>query len=1038
MLGDIDAMDVPVRIPLATPPPPPPPTSDEPLPIVVACRLKPNPSNEPTALWCHHATLENATLTFLNPDPAQSASGGGNPSTVSENFHYVLNESTSQETVFQTCIAQFLPLVQVGYDLTLMTYGPAGAGKTHTLVGSDLPLAMNESDFGLVPRVIRQLFHDLNQADHGPNLERVWARVSFMDVDNDQIRDLLSNDGLNRVDFEVNPDPQHKDFGRNTVLRGLTVIDCHGTEDVLRCLEIGLTVHRIRLNSSHDILSDLARGSHNIFSAQFIQQYREGEVIKRVTSTLRFVDLAPSDQLFSPHSRLPPGPKTINHGLLALTNVVSALGDARLNTSTPFYNDSLLTKILTDALGGSSLMVLFCCVSPLERDLTETVSALEFARKASNIRNQPRPNVSFLSSNQGRRDSEMSGMRSASINHGVLPPISTYSNSKPSSLIGFPAEPPLLAPAQSVINSPPSAMLNDPVLLAIHIQQLQLQQHYNQILASRTNSNTWINPQLVSQPPLIPPGPPGSTFHPIPLPGNATSLSNSSLASPFALHSPLPVSYYMSAPPPDPASVPVSIDTEELERMNRELPNIEDGDLNEEDPKIANVVRQKLESIVEESESPLANSSVKIRSSPSDSDSPSELSEPEEDSEEEDFDSEASVNSCNERPNLEDIWSQVRDETDKVTTKYQLDLLTVLRLADGGGKVSNEKSQQVKHLEETNLRLTQQLQIESLHKQSLESELCQMMKNMEVVSAQFQELEKKSLENPSPLHSSSKSISSTCALANGPAVIPPDPWRQSISLNADLLRTAKDKLIEERAILEEEFQNVKRRLVDTQDDKLLYEATLTDLEASEAKRAQLDELLLGCDWAIDFKNDLRNGQAIDYSTANSDFSDELLMKVICELVPEERNALIHKFLNRCVDLRVEQAVLERHCDTLTFNIEEYKRESNNLFHRLVLKSQKYKEALKTQERENAKKTKVLTNIIEELREEVRNLEERKKDLKQNNHLLMNFYRHHRHCGNNSSGALAKEATKTTPTSNKPSVEIRDQKLVISKPDNPPR
>lgn len=1023
-------MDIPVGVPaVAASYPSSPPPADEPLPIVVACRLKPNPSNEPTALWCHHAPLENATLTFLNPNPSPNGSKG-HDATLSENFHYVLNESTSQETVFHTCIDQFLALVQVGYDLTLMAYGPAGAGKTHTLVGSDLPLAMNESDFGLIPRVIRQLFHDMTRPDPNQSgLERVWARVSFMDVDNDQIRDLLSNDGLNRVDFELNQDPQHKDYGRNTVLRGLTVIECHGTEDVLRCLEIGLTVHRIRLNSSHDILSDLARGSHNIFSVEFIQQYREGEVIKRVSSTLRFVDLAPSDQLFSPHSRLPPGPKTINHGLLALTNVVSALGDARLNTSTPFYNDSLLTKILSDALGGSSLMVMFCCVSPLERDLTETVSALEFARKVSNIRNQPRPNVSFISSDHGRRDSEMSGMRSASINHGVLPPISTYSSSKPSSLLGFPPEP---SAQSTMVHSPPSMMLNDPMLLAIHIQQLQLQQHYNQILASRTNGNTWINPQLVSQPPLIPPGPPGSAFHPIPPQVIATtSLSNSSLASPFAMHSPLPVSYYLSAPPQDPASVPVSIDTEELERMNRELPHLEDGDLNEEDPKIANGVRQKLESIVEESESPLANSSVKIRSSPSDSESHSELSDPEE-SEEEDFDSEASIDSCNEKPNLDEMWSQVREQTDAITSKYQLDLLTVLRLEKGDENVVSDEKSQLKYLEETNLRLTKQLEIESLQKKSLESELCQMMKNMEVVSAQFQELEKKSLENPSP--GSSKSVSKD---VNG-EVISQDPWTQSISLNADLLRNAKDKLMEERAFLEEEFQNIKRRLVETQDDKLLYEATLTDLEASEAKRAQLDELLLGCDWAIDFKNDLRNGRAIDYSTANSDFSDELLMKVICELVPEERNALIHKFLNRCVDLRVEQAVLERHCDTLTFNIEEYRRESNNLFHRLVLKSQKYKEALKTQERENAKKTKVLTNIIEELREEVRNLEERKKDLKQNNHLLMNFYRHHRHCANSSGGASAKEATKATPNANKPSVEIRDQKLVISKPENLPR
>ena len=61
--------------------------------------------------------------------------------------------------MYKTTVEQFVDLVLDGYDLTVAAYGQSGAGKTHSLLGSDLPFAMNEADFGLVARVVRDLFH---------------------------------------------------------------------------------------------------------------------------------------------------------------------------------------------------------------------------------------------------------------------------------------------------------------------------------------------------------------------------------------------------------------------------------------------------------------------------------------------------------------------------------------------------------------------------------------------------------------------------------------------------------------------------------------------------------------------------------------------------------------------------------------------------------------------------------------------------------------------------------------------------------------
>ena len=59
---------------------------------------------------------------------------------------------------------------------------------------------------------------------------------------------------------------------------------------------------------------------------------------------------------------------SINSGLHALGNVISALGDpakARKTTHIP-YRDSKLTRLLQDSLGGNAYTLMIACVSPTE------------------------------------------------------------------------------------------------------------------------------------------------------------------------------------------------------------------------------------------------------------------------------------------------------------------------------------------------------------------------------------------------------------------------------------------------------------------------------------------------------------------------------------------------------------------------------------------------------------------------------------------------------------------------------------------------
>ncbi|KAH0830717.1 kinesin-domain-containing protein [Lanmaoa asiatica] len=113
-----------------------------------------------------------------------------------------------------------------------------------------------------------------------------------------------------------------------------------------------------------------------------------------IVSKFHFVDLAGSERLkrtAAAGERIKEG-ISINSGLLALGNVISALGDpsrARSHTSSHVpYRDSKLTRLLQDSLGGNAHTLMIACVSPTEWNAGETVNTLKYANRARNIKNR--------------------------------------------------------------------------------------------------------------------------------------------------------------------------------------------------------------------------------------------------------------------------------------------------------------------------------------------------------------------------------------------------------------------------------------------------------------------------------------------------------------------------------------------------------------------------------------------------------------------------------------------------------------------------
>jgi kinesin family protein 5 len=280
---------------------------------------------------------------------------------------------SKQTDVFNYSIAPTVDDILNGYNGTVFAYGQTGAGKSYTMMGSDID---DEVGKGIIPRIVEQIFASILTS---PSNIEYTVRVSYMEIYMERIRDLLvpQNDNL----------PVHEEKSRGVYVKGLLEVYVSSVQEVYEVMRRGGNARAVAATN----MNQESSRSHSIFVITVTQKNLETGSAK--SGQLFLVDLAGSEKVgkTGASGQTLEEAKKINKSLSALGMVINALTDGK-STHIP-YRDSKLTRILQESLGGNSRTTLIINCSPSSYNDAETVSTLRFGVRAKAIKNKAKVNA---------------------------------------------------------------------------------------------------------------------------------------------------------------------------------------------------------------------------------------------------------------------------------------------------------------------------------------------------------------------------------------------------------------------------------------------------------------------------------------------------------------------------------------------------------------------------------------------------------------------------------------------------------------------
>ncbi|KAF5796380.1 putative plus-end-directed kinesin ATPase [Helianthus annuus] len=299
----------------------------------------------------------------------------------------VIDSKSSQEDVFQLVGVSMVKSAMAGYNTSMVAYGQTGSGKSYTLWGPPGAMVEDRSasgDLGIVPRIFQTLFAEIEREQEQTEGKQInyQCRCSFLEIYNEQIGDLLDPTQRN---LEIKDDAKHGFYVENLTEEYVT-----GFGDVTQILSKGLSNRKVGATS----INTTSSRSHIVFTCVIESWCKDSKNLgSSRTSRITLVDLAVSEK-----NRInDAGRECVKEGefvkksISELGNLVNILaGTNRSGESKDIpYNNSCLTHLLRESLGGNSKLTVICTISPDDKCSAETISTLRFGHRAKLMHNNP-------------------------------------------------------------------------------------------------------------------------------------------------------------------------------------------------------------------------------------------------------------------------------------------------------------------------------------------------------------------------------------------------------------------------------------------------------------------------------------------------------------------------------------------------------------------------------------------------------------------------------------------------------------------------
>ncbi|CAJ0928585.1 unnamed protein product, partial [Mesorhabditis belari] len=288
-------------------------------------------------------------------------------------FDAIYDGSSKQMELYDETFRDLVESVLNGFNGTIFAYGQTGTGKTYTMEGLE-----KADERGVIHNSFEHIFNHIARSHD----QQYLVRASYLEIYQEEIRDLLNKDSKTRLELKERPDV-------GVYVKDLSSFVTKSVEEIQHVMRVGNANRSVGRTD----MNEHSSRSHAIFmiTVECSEIGVDGENHIRV-GRLNLVDLAGSERQAKTGAtgeRFKEATK-INLSLSALGNVISALVDGR-STHIP-YRDSKLTRLLQDSLGGNSKTVMVACIGPASYNFEESLGTLRYANRAKNIKNKPKIN----------------------------------------------------------------------------------------------------------------------------------------------------------------------------------------------------------------------------------------------------------------------------------------------------------------------------------------------------------------------------------------------------------------------------------------------------------------------------------------------------------------------------------------------------------------------------------------------------------------------------------------------------------------------